>query len=239
MNPKTQIPVKPTIEYIREKFGEFNRQMFGGRLPELPIVLADAKGYLGQVVSRGERLPDGRVRKSDWEMRINTRVDLPEQEVEDTIIHEMIHYFIDWNGLQDKSSHGPLFIALMNSINDTFGRSLSISHQSTEEEQRQAVSSRRTWHVVAVAVMTDGDCGVKVLPRNPSTVLKFYDAMKTAQGVGDLNLYLTDDPFFNRFPTSGATRLHPVGLQEVVAHLHGSQRLRVNGSQIVPSEKIP
>ena len=39
----TIIKMKATIPYIEQKFEEFNRQMFGGKLPKIPVELSDGK----------------------------------------------------------------------------------------------------------------------------------------------------------------------------------------------------
>lgn len=114
-----------TVDYIERKFDEFNKLMFGGRLPKIPIVLSDAKTFLGVCVAKSKTLPNGLKQYYDYELRINTRIDLPEDVVEDTIIHEMIHYFIFYNNLHDSSAHGNIFLGIMQSINDNFGRKLS------------------------------------------------------------------------------------------------------------------
>ena len=44
----------PTIEYVQQKFREFNVTMFDGRLPEPPISITNAKTYLGVVVLIGQ-----------------------------------------------------------------------------------------------------------------------------------------------------------------------------------------
>ena len=67
----------------------------------------------------------------DFRLRINTRIDLPEEEIEDTIIHEMIHYFIEVNKMEDSSAHGPLFLHMMNTINEKFGRHLTVSRKAS------------------------------------------------------------------------------------------------------------
>ena len=76
-----------TIPYVERKFEEYNRQMFAGQLPKLPIELSDAKTFLGKCVYRKRRLPNGSVENYDFRLRINTRIDLTEAEVEDTILH--------------------------------------------------------------------------------------------------------------------------------------------------------
>ena len=89
--------MKATIPYVEKKFEEFNQQMFAGKLPKLPIELSDAKTFLGQIVFKRRKVDDGKEEHYDFRLRINTRIDLPEEEIEDTIIHEMIHYFIGVN----------------------------------------------------------------------------------------------------------------------------------------------
>ena len=42
--------MKATVPYIEQKFEEFNRQMFGGKLPKFSVELSDAKTFLGQCV---------------------------------------------------------------------------------------------------------------------------------------------------------------------------------------------
>lgn len=37
-----------TVPFIEQKFEEFSRQMFGGKLPKIPVELSDAKTFLGQ-----------------------------------------------------------------------------------------------------------------------------------------------------------------------------------------------
>ena len=71
--------MKSTVPYIEQKFEEFNRQMFGGKLPKIPVELSDAKTFLGQCVYKKRRKPFGKTELYDFRLRINTRVDLPER----------------------------------------------------------------------------------------------------------------------------------------------------------------
>lgn len=222
-------------EYVERKFREFNRQMFGGRLPELPIRLTDVGGALGKCCFMAHRLADGRMEYSNFSLEINTRIDLPENVVEDVIIHEMIHYFIGYHNLNDTSSHGEVFKSLMHSINTTHGRKISISHKLTADEREQAVSTKRVWHVIAAVYLKSGKTGVKVLPRTVNKVLDYYNHIGGLRDIDRIELYLHDNPFFNRFPTSGAFRIHPLDSNILEENLVGARKLRVNGKQIVES----
>ncbi|MBP5387110.1 MAG: sprT domain-containing protein, partial [Prevotella sp.] len=62
----------PTIPYIERKFEEFNQQMFAGELPKIPIVLSDAKSFLGKCVYKKRMGKDGKIEYYDFKLRINT-----------------------------------------------------------------------------------------------------------------------------------------------------------------------
>lgn len=221
-----------TIPYIQQKFDDFNRQYFGNLLPPIPIKLSNAKTFLGKVCYRKERgllnfWGRGRLARgcpasnekwgtscgkenhwhySDFVLRINTRIDLPEEVVEDTILHEMIHYYIVVNQLQDTSAHGRLFRAEMARLN-ALGRHIRISHRLTPEQAKQAQGKRKT-RVVCVAYFKDGRVGVKVVPKQVAHVLRFHRAAFVHFPIDHLCWYLSDSPFFAQYPSSSALRFY-------------------------------
>ena len=119
----------PTIPYIEAKFDEFNKLIFSGELPKIPILLGSATRVIGSFTYRVHKNFWGKKAYSDLKLRFSTKFDLPENELQDVIIHEMIHYYIHFKNLKDRSAHGPLFKNLMNQINKNFGRNISIRHK--------------------------------------------------------------------------------------------------------------
>lgn len=211
--------MKPTTEYIEKKFGEFNHLIFGDKLPMLPIQLSNARTYLGMLVFRKRRSLLGKVEPYDFRLRISTRLDLPETEVEDTIIHEMIHYYIHHNGIKDTSAHGKVFRQLMHEINERFGRHITITHKSTPEQKQQMTDTRRRWHVVAVVRFRDGRSGIKVLPRIRERIIRYRDVVATSKDVGSIELFISNDPYFNAYPTSSSFKVHIAEPSEFESHL--------------------
>ena len=224
--------MKATVPYVQMKFRELNEQFFSGKLPEIPIELSDAKGFLGVCKYKTRETKDGDVEHYDFRLSINTRIDLPEPEIEDTIIHEMIHYFIGLNRLEDSSSHGPMFQHLMKSINEKYGRHISITHKGTEDEKEQAYDKRHRWHAVAVVTYFGGRTGVKVLPRIRKRILEFNNEAIKIAGVDHIVYYLTNDPFFNRFPNSMSLCIKDADNAEVVSHLVDSIQLTVTEDDV-------
>lgn len=225
--------MKATIAYVEEKFEELNGQIFAGKLPKLPIDLSDVSSTLGQCVCQERLQTDGTKEYSDFRMKINSRIDLPENLIEDVIIHEMIHYFILFNGLHDTAPHGEIFMAIMRSINGYFGRQITVVHHSTTDEREQAISTKRTWHVIADIHFKNGARGVKVLPRSVQKVIAYNEAVQKHPEIDHVDFYLHDNPFFNRYPTSAAFRIHEIDSDVMVNNLAKARKLRVTGTQVV------
>lgn len=224
--------MKATIPYIEQKFDEFNRQIFAGKLPKIPVELSDAKTFLGQCVYKKRRRPFGKAELYDFRLRINTRVDLPEREVEDTIIHEMIHYYIGYHQLKDTSAHGQVFLQIMNEINRKYGRNLTVSHKSTKEQREQLQDKRSHYHVIAVVNFQDGKTGIKVLPRVLRSILHYYNNVLANREIASIQLYMSNNVFFNRYPNSSALKVHFLETDEIRKQLEGAEKMECDGKTI-------
>lgn len=205
--------------------------MFAGQLPKLPIELSDAKTFLGVCAFKTRKGKDGKKICYDFKLRINTRIDLPEAEIEDTIIHEMIHYFIGYNQLEDASAHGPMFLRMMNSINAKYGRHLSVSYKVTKEQREQAIDAKQHWRVVAVVKFKDGRYGIKVLPRIQQRIVNYYTKVSSSKDVERVELYMSNNVYFNRFPNSSVLNAHYVDIEEINKNIKGAEPLVFNPSQ--------
>ena len=201
--------MKPTIPYIQSRFDEFNARYFGGSLPPVPIRLSHAKGFLGKLTftRRKQGLFRG-YKNEDFVLRINARIDLPEPLIEDTILHEMIHYFIAFNQLKDTSTHGQLFRREMARINAEGHRHITISHRLSDSEKAQAIIHKT--RAVALVRFTDGKTGIKVVP-NTAKHIQYWD--KTAKRrfpVSSIEWFVSSDDYFARFPSSIAMKIYLV-----------------------------
>lgn len=182
-------------------------------------------------VSKYRKGKDGKEICYDFKLRINTRIDLPEAEIEDTIIHEMIHYFIGYNQLEDASAHGPMFLHMMNSINAKYGRHLSVSYKVTKEQREQAIDAKQHWRVVAVVKFKDGRYGIKVLPRIQQRIVNYYTKVGSSKDVERVDLYMSNNVYFNRFPNSSVLNAHYVDIEEINKNIKGAEPLVFNPSQ--------
>ena len=209
----------PTVEYILEHFDVYNRMMFGGTLPVPPIHLTNARTYMGQMTCKKQVGLFGKKRFSEFRLRISKRFDFTEQELQDTIIHEMIHYYIGYHQLQDVSAHGALFKQMMHQINEQYGRNITISHRTTREERLQVIGSQPRPRIFAIITMTDGNQYIKVVPRIAQRVRTMHRRLSSASQVKTIEWYYSTDPYFALYPSSMGIRVQRIAPAEMQVHL--------------------
>ncbi len=118
-----------TLPFLQSRFESFNEVFFGGQLPPVPLKLGHATRSLGACTYKKRRKLFRGVEYYDFRIRISTRFDLPENELEDILLHEMIHYQILVNQWNDTSAHGRMFRARMKEINEKYGRGIAVSYR--------------------------------------------------------------------------------------------------------------
>ena len=194
-----------TLPFLEKRFETFNNDYFAGALPPVPIKLSRAVRSLGSCTYKKRRKMFGKMAYSDFCIRVSTKFDLSESELEDILLHEMIHYEILVNQRQDTSAHGRLFRARMKEINDLYSRHISVSHRFTPQQRDSVmVPAKPVWRVVALVRMNDGHMGVKVLPRVERRWKQYRRGLMLSGKVSSVTFYLTDDSYFSRFPKSVA-----------------------------------
>lgn len=106
----------PTIPFIEEKFKQYNKEYFNNELPTPTFMLFHPKTTLGQFEST-QRLDPLANAYHKYIIRMSTYYDRTEHDVDETLIHEMVHFFIDFKGIEDNGSHGKKWKALAEEIN--------------------------------------------------------------------------------------------------------------------------
>ncbi len=224
-----------TTNYIQQKFDTLNAMCFGGKLPPLPIEISRARTFLGALRFEKKKKPFGGYVYTNLRLVVSTRIALleTEREVEDVILHEMIHYFIIFNNHKDTAPHGVLFRDMMGYLNERYGRNVTISYKLPAAEKAKEMSVRQTkirQHFVCVVHFCDGRTGVTVSAR--TRLFQLWDALPHFGGVKMCQWYVSVDPFFNRFPRAQSLKVYSVTREELDAHLLDAQRLERQGNVI-------
>ena len=217
-----------SVDFVKSKFDEFNQQMFDGKLSSLPIKLSSARTYLGQLRFRRKRKLFGGWKYCDFQLIISNKIQIEKQVVEDTILHEMIHYSILSNQLMDSSSHGKLFRSKMLDLNQRFKRNISIRHRFTKEEQDRDVEHRL--HYICVSKFIDGKLGITIAAH--ARLLYLWDALFAIPKISETDWFVSHNPFFNRFPRSLKPKVYKITEKDLRDNLADAYRLRRVGDKI-------
>lgn len=220
--------MKATLEYVEQKFQEFNEQMFEGSLPKPPFKLSNSRTALGQITFFREKTADGDWHYYGFTFRVSTMAELPEQEVEDTIIHEMIHYYILSNQMQDTAPHGEIFTRMMKDLNQRFNRNITVSHTMTKEEADSDTEIRE--HLICVATLTGNNKAIAISTR--SRIIQVWDEMEKFPNVKEFKWYVSKDPFFNRFHRVTTAKLSIIQAAVLEEHLKDARQLIRTGRYI-------
>ena len=222
-----------TVTEIQSIFTKYNELCFDGKLPMPRIRIGNAKGYLGQLRYKVKKEKNGRLTYSDFSLNITQKYDLNQQKLEDVVVHEMIHYYIHYNNIQDTSAHGAVFRKMMNDINTRFKRHITISDRSglPVSSNNQTVKL----HLVCVASLRTGDTGIAVCAR--SRAFEIYDELPRRFDIVKSCWYFTTDPFFNRFKRTNTAKLYRVDKEEINKHLASATERERAGNVIRPKKQ--
>lgn len=211
-----------TEEFVRERIAQFNDLCFEGKLPDIPIKLSHARTFLGKLEYTKVRGLFGRtISCGDYRIKISTSYDLPENELVDVIIHELIHYHIALGGRPDSSAHGRLFREEMKRINSEFGRNITISHKNYSG----LVETKQNPRILCVSTFTDGTRGLTVCAS--TKVKEIRRKLPRYYRLRSMEWFESDDAFFRRFPRSVTPKIYKVSPTELSEHLECARPLDI------------
>jgi len=222
-----------TVSDIQGIFNKYNSLCFDGKLPLPRIRIGHAKGYLGQLRYKVKKDKSGKATYSDFSLNFTQRYEMDQEKLEDVVIHEMIHYYIHYNNIQDTSAHGVVFRKMMDDINIRFKRNITISVRSglpVSDESQQI-----KMHLVCVATLKSGDTGVAVCAR--TRAFEIYDELPRRYDILKFSWYFTSDQYFNRFKRTNTAKLYRADKEEVSQHLATAAELERVGNVIRPKRK--
>lgn len=225
--------MRPTLQYIREKFEYFNNLCFDGALVMPPIRLTSRYATMGCTKYSIIKDHAGNLQYNNFSIEISIRRDLPEDEYIDTIVHEMIHYYILGNNLKDTSPHGVLFKAKMNEIKVKYGIRITIAFDPSDEEMVKAISRPR---YVCIIDFKDERTGVAVVAKNK--VFHYWDAIVKSENVRSVKWYISNRAIFEKFHTYVSLGCNIVNADKVQHYLTGALELERINDRIRIKEQI-
>lgn len=213
-----------TLAYARSRFDYFNELCFGSQLKPVAMKLSRARTFLGKCQYKKVRAPFSRkVTYTDFVLKFSVCFDLPQEELDDVILHEMIHYHIASSGIRDSSAHGPVFRSYMQDFNTRFGRHITISRRIRANAVAAQTARGPKVCVVCVSEFKDGTRGVTVCAR--TRVASINRDLSRYYPLKSHTWYVSASPIFARYPRSIKARIYRITPEDLAAALNDSRAL--------------
>lgn len=216
--------MRANLNYLYKKFVEFNETIFKSSLPPIEIKISRGGKVLGCLHKKTSRLG----LRTSYSMTFTNRYDMPEQMLEDILIHEMIHYRVALDDIADTSMHGDRFKAIMNQINREHGRHISLRVELPKQVLESDNMSVRNY--IITCRMNGYD--PRLFMRCASTrIFYIYRELQNIRGVSDIRFYSSTSAVFNRYGNSRSVKLYKM-TDEVEEVLEMSPELEMRGNSL-------
>lgn len=131
--------------------------------------------------------------------------DLSVQEIDDTLVHEMIHQYIYQNDIHDTSTHGKIFKEYMRQINATFPEELNLT--ITKEYPHITGPGNTLNKLILLRFGNDRCLCCKIRPTKVDAFIRLIEQNKLIWNVKDYLLCESYDRYFDSLPAC-TRRLH-------------------------------
>lgn len=116
-------------QQFNEIFDKLNQLYFENKLPRIKYKIANSKCYFGRFIAKN-------VTKECWISMSSVLINNI-QDFEDTLAHEMIHYYIWYFNIRDSNSHGVVFNDFMWKINRQGLHKITVSGKAQNLENKE------------------------------------------------------------------------------------------------------
>ena len=167
-------------------------------------------------------MDSGRTMYYDYCISVSSYYQLTLEEIDDVLIHEMIHYTIAYTGLKDTSPHGIVFRGMMDKINRTFDRHITISVR-TRNLQFRTTQQAKDYLILALETK-DGKYFLSSV--NPSAARKLAISLARMHEIVHYAWYQSQDEYFHNMPCVRSLRGKQVSKEVYTTMIEKMKRLK-------------
>lgn len=122
---------------LKRLYDKYNQEYFLGYLPTCPLYTHDSYRLLGHYSFELGR--NGSV--IGHSITISDSYDWTEEQLRDVLVHEMVHEYLIYYGLDDTGKHTKLFKSFMNRLNKEHGLNMAVITDLTDFKVRKGKST--------------------------------------------------------------------------------------------------
>ena len=125
-----------------EMFTECNERYFNGSLPIPYLNTMNKLNILARFEYNKDKNGEHPIK---WqEIKISDCYDYTEDDFREIMVHEMIHYYIAWNGIKDNKEHGKEFLRISEEINKKYNLNITIKKDAFSFKKTEKASKSKS-----------------------------------------------------------------------------------------------
>lgn len=186
-----------TINILRKLFYEFNSKFFDNKLPYIDLQIKRLKNQCGQYRYDWRR-ENGNYIEIPKCIIISNFYEYPMHDIAETLIHEMIHYYISYFKIKDNNDHGRVFQKMAKNIHN-IDSNYTITTRYTGSTSNLKITKKCSNKIYYYATFEYH--GKKCFTRvSKSFIDKYYKKFYTYfYEIKNFELYTTKNPEMERF----------------------------------------
>ena len=211
-----------TLQELTTLFHKFNEEIFSSELPLCELYISASRtqaGYFRVIRKFG--------RKPRVTIAVSRTLPMIQEEIEDTLVHEMIHYLLYHRGIKESRPHGNAFRTIMKDINLRYGRHITISLKIPDQRQRELSGTTPNPNIICVIRWKEGTLSLTKCSRPlVGTLLKF---IRHSREITESQWYYSSAPILDKYPLSRTPKFYRLTEQDYI-------RLRENAVRLTPPD---
>lgn len=220
--------MKPTVEFLHKAFRRFNCEIFSDELPWICLQIGHARRAVGKMIFRRHVEADGSISRTPEKIMISDYYDYEQSELEDILIHEMIHYYIAHRGIVDTSPHGEIFTRMMREINIRHRRNIEVRSQLSHPVEESQSTELAKPKFIVVCEMTDGRILIAAVAR--TRIWQISRELTDWNTVKNFSFRLCFSPIIRSYPAVRSAKLYHISPRELEMIMADSVPLKVSFS---------
>lgn len=187
--------MKVTLDIIREKFDLFNDSYFNSELPRIEFKITKEKRRFGffEYARRYDAFTHKFI-EVPIRIGISSYYDMPEKSFDETLIHEMIHYYIAHKRIKDNNKHGRYFMMYASRISAASGYNIT-RYGSSEGMVLNSADSSKEYFIMKYR-FRNNDYFSRISKNRVGTADKI---VRDFNGVTDISFYKSNDVKLDRY----------------------------------------
>lgn len=208
-----------TIQFIASTFRKYNNYIFNNAIPEPKFRVSSSRRTLGSFRYPQNIRPELRTKYMErCTLSISGLLDRDQEELADTIIHEMIHCYIWITGQKDSSTHGRIFRHYMNDINRRLNRNIQIKSENIVGADNDGeIVYGKTARFFCITRWKDGRRMITVCAR--PYIVRFHREIKRHPDLTAIDWYVTRDVWFTCYPVVRSLKVFDITESEYARHV--------------------